>query len=458
MIPRFVLGLPLLAAATGWAQCPVPVSAEPKPDMPAVCLTCHKPKPNNLRGYLDSTAWKTSALQVNLGTATEILRFDPKVVKVEDGGAAKPVEFLKTAKKGRDIRIEFTECDGVRTATLVSFKGPIPTPPEKLVTFEQIDKLVAKGAGDVVLVDSRPAPKFHEGSIPGAINVPFPAWDKQVGKLPAQKDKLLVFFCQGPTCMMSPNSLAKAEKLGYTNAKVYREGWPEWTQKRAGAIAPMSFKEAFLDKGIPYVMVDARPAGIAPKTGFLPGAVAIPPGALDEAIKGFPDKSLKAPILVYDAGGGEAAATAARIVAAGYENVLVVQGGLTAWLAAGQPLETGQPATKVAYVPKARPGSIPVADFERIAATKPSDTVILDVRTRDEAKFGVIPGALNIPEEELLANLDKLPQGKLLVTHCSTGVRAEMAYHKLKAKGYNVAFLLAEVDVGKDGKFEVSVN
>jgi len=33
------------------------------------------------------------------------------------------------------------------------------------------------------------------------------------------------------------------------------------------------------------------------------------------------------------------------------------------------------------------------------------------------------------------------------VTHCSTGVRAEMAYHKLKEKGYNVQFLNAKVDI-----------
>jgi hypothetical protein len=33
-----------------------------------------------------------------------------------------------------------------------------------------------------------------------------------------------------------------------------------------------------------------------------------------------------------------------------------------------------------------------------------------------------------------------------------------MAYHKLKAAGYNVAFLYAGLDVKKDGTFKVTAN
>jgi rhodanese-related sulfurtransferase len=50
----------------------------------------------------------------------------------------------------------------------------------------------------------------------------------------------------------------------------------------------------------------------------------------------------------------------------------------------------------------------------------------------------------------------RLPKARKIVTHCSTGVRAEMAYHKLKEKGYVVSFLNAKVGVGKDGSFTVS--
>jgi len=35
-------------------------------------------------------------------------------------------------------------------------------------------------------------------------------------------------------------------------------------------------------------------------------------------------------------------------------------------------------------------------------------------------------------------------------------VRAEMAYHKLKDKGYNVGFLNAAIEVAGDGNFKIT--
>ena len=34
----------------------------------------------------------------------------------------------------------------------------------------------------------------------------------------------IIFYCQGPTCDLSAKSALKAEKLGYTNLKVYEAG------------------------------------------------------------------------------------------------------------------------------------------------------------------------------------------------------------------------------------------
>ena len=70
---------------------------------------------------------------------------------------------------------------------------------------------------------------------------------------------------------------------------------------------------------------------------------------------------------------------------------------------------------------------------------------------------GMIKGAKLIPEEELLAGrLAEVPEDKKIILHCSTGVRAEMAYHLLKEKGYNVQFLAANVAIDKDGKFTIT--
>ena len=64
--------------------------------------------------------------------------------------------------------------------------------------------------------------------------------------------------------------------MGYTNVRVYREGWPEWTQKNVGALSAKFLNEAWIAKDIPHVLVDVRPAGFA-QAGYIPGAVAIAP-------------------------------------------------------------------------------------------------------------------------------------------------------------------------------------
>ena len=53
--------------------------------------------------------------------------------------------------------------------------------------------------GKYMLVDSRPAPRFYEGSIPTAVNIPDAAFAGNVDKLPGNKDITLIFYCGGMT-------------------------------------------------------------------------------------------------------------------------------------------------------------------------------------------------------------------------------------------------------------------
>ncbi len=254
---------------------------------------------------------------------------------------------------------------------------------------------------------------------------------------------------------MSPNSAGRAEKLGYTNVKVYHEGLPEWTKKNNTVLSAQFLKEAYIDKDIPNVLLDVRSAAIAQK-GFIKGAVTLPASDVTANTARFPSKDKKPPIIIYDQNGGDEARTAAKsLVAAGYTNVTIVTGGMDAWQMAKFPVETGIMATAIAYVPKPRPGEMPIDEFQKIAAATPADTLILDVRNRDEGNAGMIKGAKLVPDEEILDRLAELPKDKQIVTHCSTGVRAEMAYHKLKEKGYLVKFLNAKVDIDDKGNFKI---
>ncbi len=251
---------------------------------------------------------------------------------------------------------------------------------------------------------------------------------------------------------MSPNSAGRAEKLGYTNVKVYHEGLPEWNKRNVTVLSAQFLKEAFIDKEIPIVLVDVRPAAAARK-GFIKGAVTIPAADMAASISKFPPKEKKPPIIVYDQICGDDAKNAAKaLVAAGY-SATVLTGGIDAWQAAKYPVESGAPAGNIVYVPKLRPGEIAIDDFKQTAANTPADVLLLDVRNKQEAEAGMIKGAKCVPDEEILDRLADIPRDKKIITHCSTGVRAEMAYHKLKEKGYTVQFLNAKLDIDDKGNF-----
>jgi rhodanese-related sulfurtransferase len=255
---------------------------------------------------------------------------------------------------------------------------------------------------------------------------------------------------------MSPNSAGRAEKLGYTNVKVYHEGLPEWLKKNYAVLSPQFLKDAWIDKTIPHVLLDVRSAKDAEK-GFIKGAVTLPVADIEKSLAKFPPKDMKAPIMIYDQKGGDDAVKAAKaLITAGYAPVDIVTGGFDAWKAAGYPVETGKLTENIVYVPKPRPGEISIEEFTKLATNTPADVLILDVRNQDEGNAGMIKGAKLIPDEELEGRMAEVPKDKKIVTHCSTGVRAEMSYHKLKEKGFNAQFLNAKVEIDQDGKFTIT--
>lgn len=432
----------------------------PKPTHGKMCLLCHQPAPVTLRGNFDALAFQNNTLQLKVDDSTEVLRYDKAAIKVLSKEKAESAEAaLKAIKKGHEIRVEYTEAGGVKTATLVSVKPPVEVAASERMSLEEIQKLVAMGPekGKYFLFDSRPPVRFQEGNIPTAVNLPFPAFDQNASKLPADKTALVIFYCSGKTCNMSPGSLAKAKKLGYTNVKVFVDGMPAWYGKNFGVTAPKSFKAVYPDKDMPAIVLDLRPAAEI-QQGFIKTAVAV--ADLAKVIKDqLPAPKVKAPILVVDTDGGAAAKTAAAaIVKAGYSGVNVLTGGMKAWQAAGLPVQTGVAATKVAFVPKPKAGSVPNEEFAKLASLAPDqrkDVLILDVRTRKEAQDGMIKGALNVPQEELASRGAELPKDKRIVIHCSTGLRAEMAYALLRDQGFKAAFLNAELTVIDTGEFTI---
>lgn len=63
--------------------------------------------------------------------------------------------------------------------------------------------------------------------------------------------------------------------------------------------------------------------------------------------------------------------------------------------------------------------------------------VILDVRTKGEFAGGHIRGAVNLPLDQLNANLGKLKnKNTVIITCCASGMRSASAKGILSSKGY----------------------
>jgi rhodanese-related sulfurtransferase len=61
---------------------------------------------------------------------------------------------------------------------------------------------------------------------------------------------------------------------------------------------------------------------------------------------------------------------------------------------------------------------------------------VLDVRTPQEYAEGHVPGAVNVPYDQLASRLADIPKDKDVVLYCKSGRRAGIAAETLTANGY----------------------
>jgi len=242
--------------------------------------------------------------------------------------------------------------------------------------------------------------------------------------------------------------------LGYTNIKVFHDGLPAWKKAKQPLHSVSKSLKNMMDTETPVVLIDVRDADSA-KAAHIKGAISIPGDALAAAKDRFPAIK-KAPIVLYGADTEAAQQYFSTVRDWGYMNTSVLIGGFNGWQKADLPVASGDTPTEIVYVPKPKAGAVDIAAFSDAASNKLTDVVVLDVRTDDETEAGKIAGAITIPAEEVIERLDEIPKDKQVFIHCSTGIRAEMAYLTLTEKGYQAKFLDANITVADNGTYEIS--
>jgi thiosulfate/3-mercaptopyruvate sulfurtransferase len=167
------------------------------------------------------------------------------------------------------------------------------------------------------------------------------------------------------------------------------------------------------------------------------------------------------PVVVYDAGGPNPTGAAARVWWtlrwAGHRSVAVLDGGYPAWVAAGLPSTTDQPAPQVGDV-EVRPGGMPVWGPDEAATGRLIDARV-EARYRGEVEpvdpiAGHIPGAVNLPATSTVDDAGTLCEPAVLRerfaalgirpdepvgAYCGSGVTAAQTVLALTEAGFQSA-------------------
>ncbi|NJD55831.1 MAG: rhodanese-like domain-containing protein [Nitrospirae bacterium] len=181
-----------------------------KPTVLQPCVQCHKAEKSVIRGTLVSVTEKFRTINVQVGQKLVW------VISYGDDLKLIGAEKLSAVPKDKEIGVTFTGDEKKPYAVSLSVKPPAKVAQEKLVSLEEMTKLIAEGPekGNYVLIDSRPAARFNEGHLPYAVSLDNAKFDTPINAeeakkevpltfkdtaLPKQKDKLVIFYCGGVT-------------------------------------------------------------------------------------------------------------------------------------------------------------------------------------------------------------------------------------------------------------------
>ncbi len=317
---------------------------------------------------------------------------------------------------------------------------------------------------DVTMIDSRPARKYDQGYISPALNIPDRSFDKMVDLLPTEKSQMLIFYCGGVKCPLSHKSAFKAEKLGYTNIKVYAAGYPDWIKNGGiGSVSAAYIKKQF-GKG-KLAIIDSRPARKFGK-GHVPGAINIPDRNFGKMAGMLP--KAKDTTLIFYCGGYKcplSSKSAAKAKGLGYGNVKTFQAGYPDWVRAygkpGMSTGMGQAAKmasgKLVIETGDEPDTITFQSFDNLVKNFPASVHIIDVRDAVEFKTGSFPTAIHMTVDQVEEKVAQLPTDKPIIFVCSTGARSGEAYDivKMEREDLKIYFLDAIVTHAKDGTYKL---
>lgn len=191
--------------------------------------------------------------------------------------------------------------------------------------------------------------------------------------------------------------------------------------------------DEYLDSKNP-IWIDVRDV-FSFKKGHVKGASNVPLELLPSVFNQIPGDRL---ILVYDETGKKGHQAIRTLLGAGFKQVLNVSGG---FISLKNYSRSVTPQHFTLLLPKLELKQLGEEIAEETSTStesaKPEDTsgpLIIDVRTKDEFLYGAVPGALNIPLDELQNRVDELgAKDRKIILYCASGARSGYAMQILNS-------------------------
>lgn len=207
----------------------------------------------------------------------------------------------------------------------------------KTITPHELRQMMAADRKPV-LINTMSTLECADHSIPGSLCMPAEEFERHLPRLPAEKDRPLVFYCESEVSYRSCEAADAAAKKGYTRVMVLDGGLPSW--KKAGyetesteripreaveAVKPPVLRQWMKEKR-DFLLVDIRAEKMFQK-GHIEGAVNIPIHQLHFRYGELPRNRL---LIMVDSRGFRTPLAAAYLIRKGFE-VKRLFGGMTKW-------------------------------------------------------------------------------------------------------------------------------
>jgi rhodanese-related sulfurtransferase len=152
----------------------------------------------------------------------------------------------------------------------------------------------------------------------------------------------------------------------------------------------------------------------------------------------LPDREVQ--LVVYDEGGARAAMAASTLARLGYQRVVILGGGLSAWQSQGRPTLSGVNVPSKAFGERVHhERNVPDLTAQELKSLqdRSTDLVIVDVRTPEEYGRFCIPGGINIPGGDLILWAEELKQRNAtnVIVNCAGRTRSIIGAAALRRLG-----------------------